>query len=124
MFVFDALDLAEQRGLGFMTVRELPEKHSIPLPLVSYEEPYLVFTLPRSAAAAIKVDERLAGLNDQDVIALDYRKTLGGKVTKSQFAKQFGLIDRTAERCLKHLVELGKLKTEGVSRATVYKITE
>lgn len=124
MFVFDALDLAEQRGLGFMTVRELPEKHNIPLPLVSYEEPYLVFTLPRNAAAAIKVDERLAGLNNQDVIALDYIKTLGGKVTKAQFAKQFGLIDRTAERRLKHLVELGKLKTEGVSRATVYKLVE
>ncbi|MBR6903499.1 MAG: hypothetical protein IKN32_01455, partial [Bacteroidales bacterium] len=46
MFVFDALDLAEQRGLGFMTVRELPEKYSLPLPLVSYQEPYLVFTLP------------------------------------------------------------------------------
>ena len=124
MFVFDALDMAEQRGLGFMTVRELPEKHNIPLPLVSYEEPYLVFTLPRNAAAAIKVDESLAGLNDQDVIALDYIKTLGGKVTKAQFAKQFGLIDRTAERRLKHLVELGKLKTEGVSRATVYKLIE
>ena len=124
MFVFDALDLAEQRGLGFMTVRELPEKHNIPLPLVSYEEPYLVFTLPRNAAAAIRVDERLAGLNDHDVIALDYIKTLGGKVTKAQFAKQFGLIDRTAERRLKHLVELGKLKTEGVSRATVYKLVE
>ena len=63
-------------------------------------------------------------MSEQDVVALDFVRLSGGKVTKSQFAKQFGMIDRTAERRLKHLVELGVLKTEGVSRATVYKLVE
>lgn len=124
MFVFDKMDLAEQRGLGFSTVKELPVKHNIPLPWVSYEEPYLVFTLPRNAAAAIRIDERLAGMSEQDIVAIDFIKLSGGKVTKAQFAKQFGLIDRTAERRLKHLVGLGMLEIEGVSRATVYKLVE
>ena len=74
MFVFDALDLAEQRGLGFMTVRELPEKHNIPLPLVSYEEPYLVFTLPRNAAAVKKVDVALADLDEGEIRMLNFFK--------------------------------------------------
>lgn len=124
MFVFDKMDLAEQRGLGFSTVKELPLKHHIPLPVVTYEDPYIVFTLPRNAAAAIRVEKSPAGLSEQDVVALDFVRLSGGKVTKSQFAKQFGMIDRTAERRLKHLVELGVLKTEGVSRATVYKLIE
>lgn len=124
MYVFDRLDLAEQRGLGFSTVKELPEKHSIPLPIVTYEDPYIVFTLPRNAIAATRLDERLAGLDEHDVAAIDYIKLMGGKVTKAQFAKKFNLIDRTAERHLKHLVEMGVLETEGVSRATIYKLKD
>lgn len=124
MYVFDKLDLAEQRGLGFSTVKELPEKHSIPLPIVTYEDPYIIFTLPRNAIAATRLDERLAGLGEHDVAAIDYIKLSGGKVTKAQFAKKFNLIDRTAERHLKHLVEMGVLETEGVSRSTIYKLKE
>lgn len=71
MFVFDALDLAEQRGLGFMTVRELPEKYGLPLPLVSYEEPYLVFNLPRNAEAVRKVDVALAELDEGELKMLN-----------------------------------------------------
>ena len=59
MFVFDAMNLAEQRGLVFVSVREFPEKYGLPLPLVSYEEHYLVITLPRNSEAAGKVDWRM-----------------------------------------------------------------
>jgi len=124
MYVFDKLDLAEQRGLGFSTVRELPEKHNVPLPIVTYEDPYIIFTLPRNADAATRVDDRFANLSGNDVLALDFIRLSGGKVTKAQFAKKFNLIDRTAERRLKHLVDAGIVETEGVSRATVYKLKE
>ena len=63
-------------------------------------------------------------MSEQDIVAIDFIKLSGGKVTKAQFAKQFGLIDRTAKRRLKHLVGLGMLEIEGVSRATVYKLVE
>ena len=124
MYVFDKMDLAEQRGLGFLTVRELPEKHHIPLPIVKYEEPYIVFTLPRNAKSAIVFDEKLAGLGEQELAAYDFVKLSGGQVTKAEYAKKFGLIDRTAERHLKHLTELGLVKVEGVGRSTVYKLNE
>lgn len=107
-----------------MTVRELPEKHNVPLPIVTYEDPYIIFTLPRNADAATRVDDRFANLSGNDVLALDFIRLSGGKVTKAQFAKKFNLIDRTAERRLKHLVDAGIVETEGVSRATVYKLKE
>lgn len=57
MYVFDQMDLVEQRGLGFQTIKDLPTRHNLPLPLVSYENPYMVLTFPRSMAAAKIVSE-------------------------------------------------------------------
>ncbi len=123
MFVFDALDLAEQRGLGFMTVRELPEKHNIPLPLVSYEEPYLVFTLPRNAAAVNKVDDTLAELDEGEIRMLNFFRLNDSRAfAKSEVVEKLGIYPRTAERELKHLVDLDLLIREGVGRSTAYRI--
>lgn len=123
MFVFDALDLAEQRGLGFMTVRELPEKHNIPLPLVSYEEPYLVFTLPRNAAAVNKVDDTLAELDEGEIRMLNFFRLNDSRAfAKSEVVEKLGIYPRTAERELKHLVDLDLLIREGVGRSTSYRI--
>jgi ATP-dependent DNA helicase RecG len=125
MFVFDALNLAEQRGLGFMTVRELPEKHNIPLPLVSYEEPYLVFTLPRNAAAVSKVDDTLAELDEGEIRMLNFFRLNDSQAfAKSEVVEKLGIYPRTAERELKHLVDLGFLIREGVGRSTVYRIAK
>lgn len=121
MFVFDALDLAEQRGLGFMTVRELPEKYGLPLPLVSYEEPYLVFTLPRNAEAVKKVDNTLAELDVSELKILNFFKLNEGQsFSKSEVVNSLGISARTAERELKHLVDLQLLVRDGVGRGTVY----
>lgn len=123
MFVFDALDLAEQRGLGFMTVRELLEKQNIPLPLVNYEEPYLVFTLPRNTAAVNKVDDSLAQLAEGEIRMLNFFRLNDGKsFGKGEVVEKLGIYPRTAERELKHLVDLKLLIREGVGRLTVYHI--
>lgn len=125
MFVFDALDLAEQRGLGFMTVRELLEKQNIPLPLVNYEEPYLVFTLPRNTAAVNKVDDSLAQLAEGEIRMLNFFRLNDGKsFGKGEVVEKLGIYPRTAERELKHLVDLKLLIREGVGRSTVYRIAD
>lgn len=125
MFVFDALDLAEQRGLGFMTVRELLEKQNIPLPLVNYEEPYLVFTLPRNTAAVNKVDDSLAPLAEGEIRMLNFFRLNDGKsFGKGEVVEKLGIYPRTAERELKHLVDLKLLIREGVGRSTVYRIAD
>lgn len=125
MFVFDALDLAEQRGLGFMTVRELPEKYGLPLPLVSYEEPYLVFTLPRNAEAVKKVDNTLAELDESELKILNFFKVNDGKsFSKGEIVSKLGIFARTAERELKHLFDLKLLDRDGVGRSTVYRLAK
>ena len=125
MFVFDALDLAEQRGLGFMTVRELTEKYNLPLPLVSYQEPYLVFTLPRNAEAVKKVDDVLADLDEGEIKLLDFFKLNDGQShSKGEVVEKLGISARTAERELKHLVELKLLIRDGVGRSTTYRIAK
>ena len=125
MFVFDALDLAEQRGLGFMTVRELPAKYSLPLPLVSYQEPYLVFTLPRNAEAVKKVDDLLADLDEGEIKLLNFFKLNDGQsYSKGEVVDKLGISARTTERELKHLVELKLLIRDGVGRSTTYRIAK
>lgn len=121
MFVFDALDMAEQRGLGFMTVRELPKKYGLPLPLVSYEDPYLVFTLPRNVEAVRKMDDILSELGESELRILDFFKLNDGQYfSKSEVVNSLGIFARTAERELKHLVDLKLLIRDGVGRGTVY----
>ena len=41
---------------------------------------------------------------------------------KSEVVEKLGIYPRTAERELKHLVDLGLLIREGVGRSTVYRI--
>ena len=125
MFVFDALNLAEQRGLGFMTVRELPEKYGLPLPLVSYEEPYLVITLPRNAEAVGRVDNTLADLDEGEVKMYNFFRLNDGQfLGKSEVVEKLKITPRTAERELKHLVDLGYLERDGAGRSTVYRLAK
>ena len=56
MFVLDKFGIVEQRGLGFETVKGLPKKN-LPLPIVSFEEPYIVVMLPLTYEAAISVTQ-------------------------------------------------------------------
>lgn len=123
MYVFDVLDMAEQRGLGFMTVRELPEKYGLPLPVVSYEDPYLVISLPRTAKAVGNMDELLAELDEGEMKMLDFfRLNEGQAFGKGEMAKKLKISDRTAERELKHLVDLSYLERIGAGRSTAYKL--
>ena len=125
MFVFDTLNLAEQRGLGFMTVRELPEKYGLPLPLVTYEEPYLVITLPRNAKAVGKVDKTFANLDEGEVKMLNFfRLNEDHTFGKSEVVEKMKIASRTAERELKCLVDFGYLERIGVGRSTVYRLAK
>lgn len=118
MYVFDVMGLAEQRGFGFSTVRELRPKYNIPLPLVAYEEPYLVFTLPRNAKLGEKV-----GLSEQEQKGIDFIR-LNGKVTRKDYESFFKIEKRKAIRELNKLIQKGYVRSVGDGRSVVYKINE
>ena len=125
MYVFDSLRLAEQRGLGFTTVRDLPAKYGLPLPIVRFDDPYLVFILPRNANYVKSIDGLRAVLTEGEIKILDFFKLNAGRsFGKSDIADTMGITARTAERELGHLVELKLLVREGAGRSTVYQYAE
>lgn len=121
MYVFDQMELVEQRGLGFQTIKELPEKFGLPLPLVSYEEPYMIFTFPRSGEALKIVSNNrvLNELNDEELKGYDFIK-LKQKITRKEYEIHFGFVKKRAERHLTHMTELGLIERKGAGPGTYY----
>lgn len=118
MHVFDVMGMAEQRGLGFKTVRELPEM-DFPLPLVTIEEPYMVFTMPFNSKS--KVMGSLQDLNEKELKGLEFIRMSENPIKRAQYEKVLNLEKKTAERQLKHLLELGLIEKLGQGPSTIYK---
>lgn len=121
MFVFDQLGLVEQRGLGFSTIKELPEKYGIPLPLVEYQEPYMIFSFPRSGDALKRIDDTpgLAGLNSEELIGLDWIR-LQGEVNTRQYANHFNYGYKKAQRHLAKMRDLDLIEDNGKPSTSPY----
>ena len=114
IYVFDKFDLAEQRGLGFKTVRALPTQ-DIPLPKVIFEEPYLIITMP------FKYSDKKN--NDEDTAwerGIDFAKT-HDLFSKQEYSEALSLPLRTAERQLQQLTKQNILVKEGAGPSTKYK---
>ena len=123
MYVFDQMKLVEQRGLGFQTIKELPEKFGLPLPIVSYEEPYMVFTFPRSGKAlkTVSGNESLNHLNEEELKGYDFIR-LNNKTTRKEYEAHFGFDKKKAERHLTHLTGLRLINRKGAGPGTYYEL--
>ena len=117
--IFNLFDLAEQRGLGFRTVRALPTTYKIPLPQVTYNDPYIVVTLPKN----YDVSMTDSVLSEREKRALDYVR-LKRAVTRKEYQEYMNLQERTAGRDLLRLVQLGYLDTVGDGKNLKYVVTE
>lgn len=117
MYVFDIFGLAEQRGLGFHTVRELP-KMNLPLPTVKYEEPYIVFTLPRNNESAAV--GKLAGLSAVERRGYEFILQSEHPITRSEYEVAMNMTSRTAQRHLKLFIERELIKPDGSGRSVRY----
>ena len=116
MYVFDQMELVEQRGLGFQTIKELPEKFDLPLPLVCYEEPYMVFTFPRTSDAVKKISSNpnLRKLNDEELKGYQWI-VLEEEVSARGYANHFDYGYKKAQRHLAKMRELGLVGDNGES---------
>ncbi len=123
MYVFDQMKLVEQRGLGFQTLKELPIKYNIPLPFVTYEEPYMVFTFPRKLESIRNVlnSDVIDELSGEELKGYDYIRTIK-TTTRKEYQEHLDLEEKTAERHLKHMTELGLVDRKGGGRSTYYEI--
>ena len=114
MYVFDVMGLVEQRGLGFKTVRKLPDEYDIPLPIVSYDEPYMVMTLPLSSESGV-----FGGSKALEVKMADFLRLNPGS-SRKQVEAYLGVDTKKAERLIKALIEKNVVRRDGVGRSSVY----
>ncbi len=114
MYAFDQLNLVEQRGLGFNTMRQLPLKYNLPLPVITYDNPYIIFKFPRSFDVIKNISDVPAfeELNVDELRGYDWVK-IKGEVGKREYAEYFGYDDKKAQRHLTKMKELGLLEDNG-----------
>lgn len=116
IYVFDQLGLVEQRGLGFTSMKQLPEKHGLPLPLVSMDEPYMVFTFPRTSSSlrASGSLERLKELSEDEIMGYEWIRSQD-EVTAMSYANRWNLTERSARRHFSKFRDLGLIVDNGES---------
>lgn len=118
MYVLDKLDYAEQRGLGFATVKYLPAKN-LPLPKVQYNAPYIEFILPLS----MEVAETMYGdLSEKEIKVLEYIR-INEPVTRSDIETLLGIDNKKAVRILNKLIDKGVIISQGKSRGVTYSVS-
>ena len=93
------MGLMEEAEFGMDTYREMRDKYKLPLPIITYDEPDLIVTFPRSAEAVRSLDstEVLSQLNDEELAGLDFVKTRLS-VTKKEYSEHFQFPDKKAQR--------------------------
>jgi ATP-dependent DNA helicase RecG len=114
MYVFNQLELVEQRGFGFQSIKELPTKYSLPLPIVTYDAPYIVMTFPRSGEAlkTVSSENNIHELSADELKVYNWIRTQN-EVSTKDYAEAFGIAQRTASRHLSKLLELKLIETNG-----------
>ncbi len=123
-YVFAQMELAEERGLGLKSMKSGAEAAGLPLPRYTWEDPYLVLTLYRSAAAAVSElgDTILEAMSKTERDGWEWLATRE-MVTSGEYAAAMRVPGRTALNHLKHFAELGLVQKLGSGPTTRYRVT-
>lgn len=114
MYIFEQLNLVEQRGLGFTSIKELPKNHNLPLPVVSYDAPYMVIKFPRTNEAVRQAvsNEGINDLSTEELAGYNWLRTQT-EVSTSEYASAMRYSQRTASRHLASFISKGLAETNG-----------
>jgi ATP-dependent DNA helicase RecG len=113
MYVLNQMKLAEQRGKGMRSMKELPSI-GFPLPTFEMQGGNLIISFARNSNAPAT-----AGMSEQEYKELLYIQA-HEPVTRVQFAKHFKLPERTAKAHLENLVGSDNVQPVGRGKATKY----
>ena len=121
--VFNCMGLMEEAEFGMDTYREMRDKYKLPLPIITYDEPDLIVSFPRSAEAVRSLDstEVLSQLNDEELAGLDFIKTRV-KVSRKEYQVHFDFDKKKAERHLTKMVDSGPIARKGSGPSTYYEL--
>ncbi len=122
-YVFSRMGLAEERGLGLRTLKDVPRKYGLPLPTYRFNDPYLTLTLYRSpeGASLTLASEILNSLSADERKGWEVLST-GSSTTTALYAKSRGFDERKSLRHLKKFMALGLLRRVGSGRSTAYEV--
>ncbi|MFN0157288.1 MAG: ATP-binding protein [Bacteroidota bacterium] len=111
MAVFNTMGYVEERGIGMREMKSLPASYNLPSPEITWEDPYLTLTFPRSQNYLESLIGSVAfnELNEEERAGLIYIRNLK-QVTKAQYAKHFGFNEKKAQRHLLRFTKFGVLK--------------
>ncbi len=119
MFVFNKMGLAEQRGIGLKNMGKLSPK-----PLFDLKAGMLQVTFSRTKdfiAESKGVDSNSLSQEDKDGLLFIEEN---GVITVNDYAKEFNIPAKTAQRRLVNLIEKGIVERSGERRWAKYKVTE
>ncbi len=122
-YVFRLMGLAEEAGLGMATLRSASAKHGLPAPQYTFEDPYLVLTIFRSAESAARglAGEAIEELNADERRGWLFLAARSG-TTMAEYSKRMGFEPRKAQRHLRRFLTLGLVRRTGAARATKYEV--
>jgi ATP-dependent DNA helicase RecG len=122
-FVFARMGMAEEQGFGIRSLRDRAKKLDLPLPRYTWDAPYLVLKLYRSAEAAAKTLDQdiLKSLSKSEQKGWQWLTTQG-RTSSSHYADIMKLEPRTARRHLNRFEELGLVRKTGSGPSIEYEV--
>jgi len=121
MYVYNRMGLAEQRGIGLRSMKSLSDK-GFPLPIIDLKGNVLEIAFARSSDALPKIiSSETADLSEQDKQGIQFIQ-VNQPVAAKDYAEEFGITNKTAQRRLNDLVDKGLIAKEGENRWTKYVI--
>ena len=122
-FVFARMGMAEEQGLGVGSLRDRSKELGLPLPRYTWDAPYLVLKLYRSAKSVIRElpANVLESLNAEERRGWEYLATKTA-CTRAAYEQHMGVDTRKAQRHFKRFVGLGLLRKVGASTSTSYEV--
>ena len=122
-FVFARMGMAEEQGLGVISLRDRAKELGLPLPKYAWVAPYLVLTLYRTPESAMRElpANVLDSLNDDERRGWEFIATKEA-CTRAEYKERMGVDTRKAQRHLKRFIELGLLRKVGASTTTSYEV--
>lgn len=122
-FVFARMGMAEEQGFGIGSLRDRAKELGLPLPRYSWDAPYLVLKLYRSAQGAVRElsEHVLDSLNEDEKRGWKFLSTKT-TCTRAEYQESMGVDTRKAQRHFKRFVELGLVRKVGASTSTSYEV--
>jgi pyrimidine deaminase RibD-like protein len=119
--VFNVMNYMEERGIGMREMKSLPKDYNLPLPIITWDAPYITITFPRNQNYLESVIEPkvYSQLNEEERKGLMFIRELK-EINKAQYRDHFGFNDKKAQRHLLKFKKLKLIKTLGQSTATKY----